>query len=102
MSSYRAWRADEFAQYDEDERADNAWDPHKTTLYSALRSPRECAELFADYCHARRDGWEWSWPIDVIVHDGEQYWQVEVSRDMCPEFIGGCAKPYAVTPEATP
>jgi len=100
--TYRVWLAEELAQYDEDERADNAWDPHKSTLRSTPHGPRECAEIFADYCHARRDGWEWTWPIDVIVHDGERYWQVEVERAVVPEFIGSYPKSYVVPDPATP
>lgn len=46
------------------------------------------AEKYADYCHARRDGWEWSWPVTFHVadEDGKFLGVAEVDRDMAPVF----------------
>lgn len=92
---FRAWLHDEFTQYDADERDDNAWIAKNCT------NPRSAATEFAEYCHARRDGWEWSWPIEVIVDDGSQHWLVEVERETVPEFYANRAEKLS-TPKATP
>lgn len=98
--TYRVWLADEFKQYDEDERHDNSWNPAKFRdgLSRTAGDAREAAQMFADYCHARRDGWEWTWPIDVIVHDGTQYWQVQVDRETVPEFCAHRPTSYDLPP----
>lgn len=41
--------------------------------------------------HAHRDGWEWTWPIDVIVEhfpSGDRY-AITVNREIVPEFWTG-------------
>jgi hypothetical protein len=89
---FRAWIFDEFEDYDEAEREDRAWtvpDRHGI-LYpenaAPCESPRDAAEQFADHYHGQRDGWESSWPIEVVVHDGDRYWVVVVHREYVPEF----------------
>jgi hypothetical protein len=57
----------------------------------------------ADWCHARRDGWEWSWPkVFVIVDDAGVLHRFEVERHTVPEFEArelpaacpSCSTPY--------
>lgn len=51
------------------------------------------AEAQADYDHRRRDGQEWSWPVEYKVKtpSGEVF-MVSVDRDMRPVFVGGKPK----------
>lgn len=50
-------------------------------------NPRIFAELAADWCHARRDGWEWDWPefFVIIDEDGNEF-HFEVTRELLPDF----------------
>jgi len=50
--------------------------------------PSWFAKQAADWCHARRDGWEWSWPVIFIVVDenGSEH-RFEIDREMAPEFV---------------
>lgn len=52
----------------------------------------DAAEQFAEHYHNRRDGWESSWPIEFVVHDGTNYHLVEVERRTVPEFHAGMPK----------
>lgn len=49
---------------------------------------QRAAVVAADWCHARRNGWEWDWPKKIVIIDegGEEY-PFEVRRDMVPEFV---------------
>jgi len=52
------------------------------------------AERLADWCHARRDGWEWSYPKEfVIVEDNGTLHRFEVQRHSVPEFEARELKP---------
>lgn len=80
---YRIWRLD----YDELD------EPGKTRSASSIR---EAAERQADWDHARRDGWEWSWPVTYLVEESSGVrWEVEVERHTVPEFEAG--KPKGTT-----
>jgi len=93
--SYKVWLLDEFEQCnDEDERDDLAWSPRVSQWQYAPNSPQHAAELYADYCHARRNGCEWTWPVDFVVTDGEQFWKLEVSREAVPEFTVSSRSTY--------
>jgi len=100
----RVWILDEFKDCDEDEREDLSWSvpDRRGILYpeNAWRcdDPREAAKVFAEYFHNQRDGWECTWPIEVVVHDGDRYWIVEVARETVPEFLAAKPKPFAVEP----
>jgi hypothetical protein len=49
--------------------------------------PEDFAKIAADWCHARKDGWEWTWPVifAVIDESGKEH-RIEVSREIVPEF----------------
>jgi hypothetical protein len=112
MGKMRVWRKDEFDDADDDdERADRAWAvPDRRGILHPQNSapcddPRDAAEQYAEYCHARRDGWEWSWPVDFVVHDGERYYVVEVERETVPEFCASKPKDLVLdsaTPQSPP
>lgn len=72
--------------WEEDDAEDQAFDIEALDV-------REAAEAQADYDHRRRDGWEWSWPVDykVKTQSGEVY-TVSVDRDVHPVFVGGKPK----------
>jgi hypothetical protein len=56
---------------------------------------RSAAERQAEYDHAYRDGYEWSWPVAYYVADQTgAIVTVEVERHIVPEFYAG--KPKAV------
>lgn len=100
MSQLRVWRLDELKDCkDADERDDLAWKVPDTrgVLYPENSAPvtdvRQGAKLYAEYCNARRDAWEWNWPIDFVVHDGTGYFVVEVDRHIVPEFEAHKPKP---------
>lgn len=109
-TEWRVWPKDEFdACRDADERDDGAMELRiDRSVWSITRIGRvlhcpysiddagEAAEYYADYFHSQRDGWECTWPIEFVVHDGSAYVVVEVERDMCPEFRGGRPKPLIV------
>jgi hypothetical protein len=90
--TYRVWRKDEFDDATADERTDRAWPvPPRFGILNPENSapcnnPQDAAEQYAEHCHSRRDGWEWSWPVDFVVHDGDRYFVVEVDRQMEPAF----------------
>lgn len=98
----RVWRHDEFTEFDADEREDRAWAPPNQhgVLYPenfrVITDVREAAKLYADYCHARRDGWEWSWPVKFVVDDGAAYVVIEVEREHVPEFRAGNPVPLTI------
>ncbi len=58
-------------------------------IFTPVEDIDEAAELYADYFHSHRDGWENTWPLQFIVFDGERYHLVEVEREMVPEFRAG-------------
>lgn len=94
--TYRVWLHDEFKECeDEDERDDRAWPvpARRGILYpensAPCDRPEDAAKQYAAHCHANRDGWEWTWPIDVVVHDGVHYFLVNVERETVPEFWAG-------------
>jgi len=99
---FRVWRLDEFNDYDADEREDNAWTvpDQRGILYPENSVPcddvREAAERYADYFHSHRDGWECTWPVEFVVHDGVGYFIVEVEREMVPDFHAGKPTPLHV------
>lgn len=95
MKRMRVWRQEDFANCsDDDERIDLAWEVPRTGY--PITDARKAAELYADHCHSQRDGWEWIWPIQFVVHDGENYWLVDVERYTVPEFESGRPKPLVV------
>lgn len=104
----RVWIRDEFEDYDEDERADRAWTvpDRRGILYpenaAPCDDPRDAAKQFADYYHAQRDGWESTWPIEMIVHDGDRYWIVEVDRECVPEFSADKPRLISASKETSP
>lgn len=59
---------------------------YEVPFYS-LESPKEAAEVYADWIHARRDAWEATWPLTFRVRspDGTEQ-DFEVDRAMVPEF----------------
>jgi hypothetical protein len=96
--TFRCWLRDEFDGADEDERADQAWVARyrwhgDRFLHRDCDDVETAAQWFADHCHSRRDGWEWTWPIEVVVHDGDRYFVVSVDRDMEPVFYSSKPKP---------
>ena len=84
----RVWLHDAFKDADADEREDLAWAAPSDHLKDAVK-------LFAEHQHNQHDGCEWTWPIKVVVHDGDHYWIVEVHREYMPEFWAGKPKPLA-------
>jgi len=48
---------------------------------------KDAAEIYADWCHRQRDGWESSWPLTFRVRspDGNLS-DFEVERETVPEF----------------
>lgn len=68
------------------------------------------AKQAADYCHACRDGWEWSWPKTfVILEDGAEVGRFLVERETVPEFTatrlnvqGMATSPAPQRPAITP
>jgi hypothetical protein len=96
----RVWLHDEFKDFDAAEREDRAWTASSDgRVGGSVRDPREAAKLFAVFFHNRRDGWECTWPIDVVVHDGAHYWIIQVNREMVPEFWAEKPKPLVVAPD---
>jgi hypothetical protein len=97
----RAWLHDEFKDFDAEEREDRAWTVSyvDTHIQCVVRDPREAAKLFAVFFHNRRDGWECTWPIDVVVHDGAEYWLVQVNRETVPEFWAEKPKSLVLAPD---
>jgi hypothetical protein len=96
VGKFRVWGHDEFKELTtDDERDDRAWPvPDRRgilnpEIVTSCRDATEAAEEFAAYCHTRRDGWEWSWPVEFVVHDGESFWLVSVERETVPEFNAG-------------
>jgi hypothetical protein len=97
------WCKDEFYQSDSDEREDSGWKAvHPNSRFPSLRdwvSPcedaREAARWYAEHCWSSRDGYEWSWPIDVVVFDGKDYVEINIELDMSPVFRAG--KPTAIS-----
>lgn len=89
ITKMRVWLHDEFKDADADEREDRAWVSPSDHLKDAVK-------LFAEYQHNSRDGWEWTWPIKVVVHDGEHYWIVVVHREYAPEFWPDKPKPFTM------
>jgi hypothetical protein len=52
------------------------------------------AEKQADYDHAHRSGWEWSWPVEYIVQDPNgNHFLVVVERHTVPEFEASKPRP---------
>ncbi len=61
----------------------------------------EIAEKAADHFHARRDGWECTWPIKFKLWRDETYLgEFEVEREMDPVFYASPVKPAPVTTSA--
>lgn len=111
MPTFRVWEKDEFDQQDADEREDAAieiaydsstWSTEKRGKKLHYRYPidtaERAAEVFADWYHAAREGWESTWPVAFVVHDGDRYVAIEVDRDMVPEFRSGKPKQVEVSP----
>ncbi len=100
---FSIWRREEFETATADERADRAWPKPRTPLVATLRlfqetsDVGEAAEIYADFCHANRDGWEWSWPQEFVVFDQSAYWVVSVDRETVPEFNAATPQPLKVT-----
>jgi hypothetical protein len=61
----------------------------------------DAARQYAEYFHNQRDGWECTWPREFVVHDGEQYFIVEVERETVPEFWCRKPKPLVVNDTRT-
>lgn len=107
MGKLRVWLYDEFKAYDADEREDCAWKvpDRRGILYPETSAPvtdaREAAELYAEYFHNQCDGWESTWPLEFVVHDGEHYFRIEVEREMAPDFHASKPKPLLVGSEGT-
>jgi hypothetical protein len=55
---------------------------------------KDAAEVYADYCHAHRDGWDATWPLDFRVkcEDGSIV-DFEVDREAVPEFTARKKRP---------
>lgn len=51
----------------------------------------EVAELYAEYYHDRRDGWESDWPVTFSVADKDRklLGKVTVEREERPHFVVG-------------
>jgi hypothetical protein len=94
MGKLRVWYYEEFkdCEGDVDCLADRAWPvpDQKPILFAGEPSPitdvKHAAELYAAHFHNQRDGWECTWPIEFVVHDGEQYFLIEIDREMVAEF----------------
>lgn len=107
-ATWRVWPKDEFDQNpksrDEDamelRHVRDTWTP--TRVGRVLHCPYpinnadKAAELYADYFHSQHDGWECTWPVEFVVHDGSQYFAVSVDRDFDPTFSAGKSKPLEV------
>jgi len=102
--TYRVWWYDEFKDFKtDDERYDHAWTvPDAQSFFYPDRPGVPCddvedaAEKYADYFHSQRDGWENTWPIDFVVHDGEKFYLVDVERGFDPTFAA--LKPTEIQP----
>jgi hypothetical protein len=102
--TYRVWWHDEFKDFETAEERDRrAWTvPNtKSVLYpDGVGIPcddvEEAAEQYADYFHSQRDGYENTWPLEFVVHDGEKFYLVEVERDFDPTF--SAARPKEIQP----
>jgi len=102
--TYRVWWHDEFKDCKTDEeRDDRAWPVPDTPSFLYPDRPgtpcddvEEAAEQYADYFHGNRDGWENTWPLEFVVHDGEKFYLVEVERDFDPTF--SAARPKEIQP----
>lgn len=55
--------------------------------YFSLHDPAEAAEIYADWAHDNRDGWECTWPLKFRVRseDGSLH-DFEVDREQVMEF----------------
>jgi hypothetical protein len=101
MSKYRVWWKDEFEQQTDEEREDSAWVARGTESFftpgqfAPPDDAEEAAELYADYFHSDRDGWENTWPIEFVVHDGEKFFIVSVDREYDPVFSASKPKEFA-------
>ncbi len=101
--TYRVWWADEFVELKtEEERDAEAW-PVPTTrgIFDRERIIEcedidEAAERYAEYFLHQRDGYENTWPLTFIVHDGRDYHRVSVELEHEPVFR--CSKPEVFTP----
>lgn len=99
---YRVWWKEEFDQRNAEERETSAWivPVRRGVLYPEMISEcddvDEAAEEYAEYFHNNRDGWENTWPLEFVVHDGTNYFVVEVEREYDPTFSAYKAKPLKV------
>lgn len=110
-ATYRVWMKDEFDENpksrDED-AMELRYGEHRswttTRIGRVLHCPHsiddaeEAAEVYADYFHSERDGWECTWPVEFVVHDGAGYFVVSVDRDYDPTFNAAKSAPLEVTP----
>lgn len=61
----------------------------------------DIAEVYADFIHARRDGWESSWPLTIRVRcPTGPVIDFEVERETVPEFTANEVKPKKEKPDA--
>lgn len=96
----RVWCHDEFKDCKNDEeRDDRAWAVPDTKSFLYPERPgvpcddvEDAAEQYADHFHSHRDGWESTWPITFVVHDGKGFFLVEVDREFDPTFSAGRPK----------
>lgn len=89
VSKYRVWELDGFRTMGTEERDDAAWSPPDSLL--GIATPEEAAEAYADEFH-QQGAHESTWPIVFVVHDGERWFSVEVTRDFDPVFMACRAK----------
>lgn len=113
MGKFHVWLKDEFLDCDDaDERSDRAMElnytPNDYTIRRVGRvlhhpypvdDAKEAAEVYADFYHSQRDGWECTWPIAFVVYDGDCYVVIEVMRDFDPVFHAGKPEPLALEDE---
>ena len=99
--TYRVWTLDDFKDATDDERDDSSWVvPARRGIlnpenFAPCEDARDAAQQFAKHYHYDR-GWENTWPLDFVVHDGEKYYLVSVERDFDPTF--SAARPKEIKP----
>lgn len=94
VMTLKVWEKSIFDDYqsDPEELEVHGWTPpdRRGILYPETRWPveaaDEAAELFAEWFYGK-DGWEVSWPVEIVVRDNRgDYFVVKVHLEMRPVF----------------
>ena len=86
--SFKVWYADESEddaprEYPRTPPAHETWNTNSWAL-----DAENAAEVYADYFHGNRDGWDCTWPVEFMVRDMEtgQVTRFSVEREYDPTF----------------